>query len=131
MRTIVKQAVTTALFLDDIEDSIEYNKYNIPHAKLQLARKVVNGLLRRMKQSGYDKMLDSWGDDTYYNRIQEHLDIPLKNHDDNTAIYLTYVQMQIHDFLRGLKFNAVGNGQYRRNTDKVSYYKKTLEMLMN
>ena len=129
MRQIVKEAVTTALFIDEIENDIEYNKYDIPNAKLQLTRRVVNGLLRRMKQSGYDTMLDSWGDDTYYNRIQEHLDIPLKKHDNNTATYLTYVQMQIHDFLRGLKFN-VGTGNYRRNIRKVSYYKATLESLM-
>ncbi len=129
MREIVKQAVTAALFIDEIENDLSYSRYSIPHARLRLAQKVVKGLLRRMKQSKYNTMKDRWGK-TYYDNIQHHLELKVNEY-RSTAVYLTYVQWQIHSFLRGLKFNAVGRGGYRRNTDKVSYYKATLETLMN
>lgn len=127
MREIIKQALTIALFINEIEDDIAYNKHNIPDAKIRLVKKIVEKFLSIMKETGYDKVTDQYNQ-TYYERIMNHLD--RKKDGESTAIYLTYIQMQFHDFCRHYLPERMGYDDYRRNVKKVSYYKSTLEMLM-
>lgn len=126
MRKILKEALTVCIFIDEIENSIEYNKYHIPEAKIRFCKKIIRNFLRRLKQSEFYKLKDSYGE-TYYKRIQDHLES--KRRTDNTAVYLTYIQMQIHSFVRHFLPETMGHGGYRRNPEHVSYYKPTLEIL--
>lgn len=128
MRQILKEALTVCIFIDEIQGNILYNKHDIPQAKLRLTKKVVRNFLNRLKRSEYFTLRDSHGD-TYYKRIEDHLE---SNHhiDNSTAVYLTYIQMQIHDFVRYFLPKTIGYGNYRRNPEKVSYYKQILEVLL-
>lgn len=126
MRQILKEALTVCLFIDEMQD--KYERDEIPNSKLSIVRRVVRNLLRRMKQSGYDKQKDRWGE-TFYKRIEDHLDSKPEEY-RSTSVYLTYIQMQIHSFLRHYLPNKMAYGNYRRNTKYVSYYKPTLEVLI-
>jgi len=127
VRQILKEALTVCIFIDEIQESILYDKHDIPDIKLRLAKKVVKNFLKRLKESEYFTLKDSHGE-TYYKRIQDHLESNHHIH-DSTAVYLTYIQMQIHDFARHFLPNTIGHGGYRRNPEKVSYYKPILEVL--
>ena len=127
MRQILKEALTVCFFIDEMQS--QYRSNEIPNSKLSAVKRVVRNLLRRMKQTGFDKISDDWGE-TFHKRIQDHLEYEPDEY-RSTAVYLTYIQMQIHDFLRHYLPKKMGHGNYRRNTKFVSYYKPTLEVLMN
>lgn len=128
MRQILKEALTVCLYIDEIQYQLEISPYSVHDKKIRLVRKVVEKFLTLMKKSGYDQVKDRWNK-TYYERILDHLDC--NRHEDSVAIYLTYIQMQFHDFCRHYLPKRMGYGNYRRDTKHVSYYKSTLRRLMD
>ncbi len=124
---IGKQAVTVHVFINDIQDSIEYNKHSIPHVKMRLVKKVINKFLRNMKNSDYYYLSDKKWSDNFYQTIVDHVDIKLEK-DGDTSEYLTWIQYQIHSFIQYV-YPDYYDGVFR--VKRYSrFYKQTLEMLL-
>jgi len=124
---IGKQAVTVHVFIDKIENDIAYNKYDIPHAKMRLVKKVINKFLKNMKNSEYYYLSDEkWGDN-FYQTIVIHTD-DTSEENDNTATYLTWIQYQFHKFIKDV-YPDYYDGIFRVKRYR-RFYKQTLEKLL-
>lgn len=124
---IGKQAVTLHVFIDKMQHNIEYSEFDIPHSQIKLVQKAVNKFLNNMEQTEYYFLSDKWGR-TYHDYIQSHVD-DLKELEDNTATYLTWIQFQIHSFIRDVFPSHLGDS-FHRVRGYRNFYKRTLETLL-
>ncbi len=125
MDKICKEAITIHMYIDYVlkgEDEPPY--YRVLTKRVDLVKRGTRKFLRDMKESKYGSKVRGGSGYTHHGVILHSLE---RDKDESNSMYLTWLQMQLHQFIHNFcqKYDP-----WDRDRKKAPFYTNILEYLI-